>query len=63
MPPTRKYENEGGPGARTIIELLRAHSDRRKEDVSTFVDALVFNGLIAGTDAHAKSYSFLIGAT
>ena len=62
VPPTRKYENEGGPGARTIIELLRTHSDRREEDVSTFVDALIFNWLVAGTDAHAKNYSFLIGA-
>ena len=60
-PPTRKYENEGGPGARKIIELLRAYSGRREEDVSTFVDALIFNWLIAGTDAHAKNYSFLIG--
>ena len=61
-PPARKYENEGGPGARKIIELLRTYSDRREEDVSTFVDALIFNWLVAGTDAHAKNYSLLIGA-
>ena len=61
-PPARKYENEGGPGARKVIELLRTYSDRREEDVSTFVDALIFNWLIAGTDAHAKNYSLLIGA-
>ena len=62
VPPTRKYENEGGPGARKVIELLRTYSDRREEDVSTFVDALIFNWLVAGTDAHAKNYSLLIGA-
>src|SRR5262249_38669626 len=28
-----------------------------------FVDALIVNWLIAGTDAHAKNYSFLLGAT
>ena len=61
-PPARKYENEGGPGTRKVIELLRTYSDRREEDVSTFVDALIFNWLVAGTDAHAKNYSFLIGA-
>jgi len=60
--PTRKYENEGGPGAREIVELLRTFSGRPNEDVQRFVDALAFNWLIAGTDAHAKNYSLLIGA-
>ncbi|WP_420346548.1 type II toxin-antitoxin system HipA family toxin [Pelagibius sp.] len=59
--PTRKYENEGGPGPRAVIDLLREYSGAREEDVSTFVDALAFNWLIAGTDAHAKNYSVLIG--
>jgi len=60
--PTRKYENEGGPGARAAVELLRSASGRPQEDVQRFVDALAFNWLIAGTDAHAKNYSLLIGA-
>ncbi len=62
VPPMRKYENEGGPGARAAIELLRAHSGARDDDIATFADALAFNWLIAGTDAHAKNYSILIGA-
>ncbi|HEX7124790.1 MAG TPA: type II toxin-antitoxin system HipA family toxin [Thermodesulfobacteriota bacterium] len=62
LPPTKKYENEGGPGARDIAGLLRLHSRSRDEDVATFVDALAFNWLIAGTDAHAKNYSLLIGS-
>ncbi len=62
VPPIRKYENEGGPGAVEIVDLLRAASSARVDDVATFVDALVFNWLIAGTDAHAKNYSVLIGA-
>jgi serine/threonine-protein kinase HipA len=33
----------------------------REDDVSTFIDALIFNWLIGGTDAHAKNYSLLIG--
>ena len=29
--------------------------------VNNFVDALAFNWLIGGTDAHAKNYSMLLG--
>jgi serine/threonine-protein kinase HipA len=32
------------------------------EDVRTFIDAIAYNWLIGGTDAHAKNYSILIGA-
>ena len=60
--PTRKYENEGGPNGRAAVELLRNSSARPQEDVDRFVDALAFNWLIAGIDAHAKNYSLLIGA-
>ena len=60
--PANKYESDGGPGARAIVSLLRDNSLRMVEDVAAFVDALAFNWLIAGTDAHAKNYSLLIGA-
>jgi len=46
--PTRKYESDGGPGARTIVELLREQSSNPEEDVQSFVDANIFNWLIAG---------------
>lgn len=62
VPPTRKYENEGGPGVRDVVELLRTHSGERDEDIFTFVDALALSWLTAGTDAHAKNYSLLIGS-
>jgi serine/threonine-protein kinase HipA len=62
VPPERKYENEGGPGAIAIADLLRNTSTATIEDVAAFADALIFNWLIAGTDAHAKNYSLLIGA-
>ena len=58
--PTKKYQNEGGPSPPDIIELLRTYSTDRESDVDTFVDALGFNWLIAGTDAHAKNYSLLL---
>ena len=62
IPPSRKYENEGGPGAAAVVSILRQHSRAPEEDVATFVDALVYNWLIAGTNGHAKNYSFLLGA-
>jgi serine/threonine-protein kinase HipA len=59
--PTRKYENEGGPGVRRIVELLQQNSSAADEDVQTFLDAIAFNWLIAGTDGHAKNYALLLG--
>lgn len=61
VPPTRKYENEGGPSARKIAELIRAQSSSPADDLDAFIEAIAFNWLIAGTDAHAKNYSILIG--
>jgi serine/threonine-protein kinase HipA len=58
--PMKKYQNEGGPTPEKIVELLRAASSDRETDVQTFITALGFNWLIAGTDAHAKNYSLLI---
>jgi len=58
--PTKKYQNEGGPTAASVVELLRTYSTDRESDVDTFVGALCFNWLIAGTDAHAKNYSLLL---
>lgn len=60
IPPTSKYQNEGGPSPADVIELLRTYSTDRVADVDTFVDALGFNWFIAGTDAHAKNYSLLL---
>lgn len=60
--PTSKYQSEGGPRPADVTDLLRRHSSRPHEDVETFVDALVFNWLIGGTDAHAKNYSLLHGS-
>jgi serine/threonine-protein kinase HipA len=59
--PTRKYENDGGPGIQRIVALLREQSSSPEEDVQSFLNAIAFNWLIAGTDAHAKNYSLLLG--
>lgn len=60
--PANKYENEGGPGVREVVGVLRTHSTSPDEDVRTFLDALALNWLIGGTDAHAKNFSLLLGA-
>lgn len=62
VPPSRKYQNEGGPGPKDIARLLRAAMPPRVADeaIWRFLDALAWNWLIAGTDAHAKNYSLLL---
>jgi len=62
VPPDTKYQAEGGPSPEQIIALLRdavAPPAAAEAEVARFADALVFNWLIAGTDAHAKNYSVL----
>ncbi len=60
--PERKYQNEGGPGPRDVARLLRYIMPPPAADdaVLRFLDALAWNWLIAGTDAHAKNYSLLL---
>jgi serine/threonine-protein kinase HipA len=62
--PENKYQNAGGPSPEKIIERLRLLTPNRTDaerDVRRFVDALIFNWLIGGTDAHGKNYGLLIG--
>jgi serine/threonine-protein kinase HipA len=60
--PERKYQSEGGPGPREVARLLRSVMPPPAADdaVLRFLDALAWNWLIAGTDAHAKNYSLLL---
>jgi serine/threonine-protein kinase HipA len=62
--PSRKYQNEGGPSASDVARLLRSAMAPRVADdaIWRFLDALAWNWLIAGTDAHAKNYSLLLAA-
>ncbi len=60
--PNSKYERDGGPTAERIARLLEKHIFPRHAseiDKRRFVDALLFNWLIGGTDAHAKNYCLL----
>ena len=63
LPPTKKYQNEGGPGCVELGEAIRTHSGEPGDDAWTFARAIILNWIIGGTDAHAKNFSMLIGAT
>lgn len=63
LPPTRKYQNEGGPGCAELSEAIRTHSGVPGDDAWTFACAIMLNWIIGGTDAHAKNFSMLIGAS
>ena len=58
--PGKKYQSDGGPTPADIARAIRAHSADPDGDAERFFDALVYNWVIAGTDAHAKNYSFLL---
>lgn len=57
--PTRKYENEGGPGIADVISLLQDASTKPDEDIARFIRATALNWVLAATDAHAKNYALL----
>lgn len=58
-PPTRKYQNEGGPGIAAIARLLRG-SDRPLEDLVTLYKAQILFWLLGATDGHAKNFSIFL---
>ncbi len=60
--PLQKYQSEGGPSPSNITKLFRnvmSTYDANKEALR-FADYLIWNWIIAGTDAHAKNYSLLL---
>ena len=62
--PERKYQNQGGPEPGDVVRLMREVMPVRAvgDAVWRFFDALAWNWLIVGTDAHAKNYSLLLAA-
>lgn len=59
VPPTRKYQSEGGPGIRQILQFLKS-SDQPGEDQLLFLKAQIFFWLLAATDGHAKNFSIFL---
>lgn len=58
--PAVKYEKEGGPTVADCAELIRRHFSAPARDITAFLDALLFNFVIANHDAHSKNYSLLL---
>ncbi len=59
IPSDRKYQSEGGPGVRDVVELLRDATAVPAQALPRLWEALVFNWLIGNCDAHGKNYSLL----
>ncbi|HEV8036505.1 type II toxin-antitoxin system HipA family toxin [Yoonia sp.] len=57
--PTRKYQNEGGPGIVEICDLLQG-SDEPLRDRANFFKANILFWLIGATDGHAKNFSIAL---
>jgi serine/threonine-protein kinase HipA len=60
-PPSRKYQNQGGPGMADILNLLKG-GDTPAEDQKTFLKAQILFWLIGATDGHAKNFSIFLGS-
>ena len=58
--PAVKYESEGGPSVADCADLIRRHCSAPARDITAFLDALLFNFVIANHDAHSKNYSLLL---
>lgn len=59
IPPTNKYEGEGGPGITQIANLLAGSDDPLADRLAFFKAQLLF-WLIGATDGHAKNFSIFL---
>jgi serine/threonine-protein kinase HipA len=56
LPPTLKYEADGGPGIQQIMEIL-SHAEQSDLDRRNFFKTQIVFWLLAATDGHAKNFS------
>ena len=61
IPPTRKYQSDGGPNLVEILTLLEG-GDTPLEDQAKVFKAQIFFWLIGATDGHAKNFSVYLGS-
>lgn len=59
VPPSLKYQNEGGPGMIGVLGLLKG-SDTPIDDQDIFLKAQLVFWLMGATDAHAKNFSVFL---
>ena len=60
LPPSSKYESDGGPGIVEIMDLLR--QSESTTDRATFFKTQILFWMLAATDGHAKNFSVHIEA-
>jgi len=60
VPPSAKYQSDGGPGMVDILNLLKG-SDGPMEGQRTLIKAQLLFWLIGATDGHAKNFSIFLG--
>lgn len=60
IPPSRKYQNDGGAGMVEILKFLKG-SDHPAEDQKAFLKAQIIFWLIGAIDGHAKNFSIYLG--
>ncbi len=59
VPPASKYEADGGPGIKAILDLLLGAQDAAADRLTFFKAQLVF-WLLCATDGHGKNFSLAI---
>jgi len=59
LPPTAKYEADGGPGIDAIFQVLEG-STMREQDRRVFFQAQLLFWMLCATDGHAKNFSLFI---
>ena len=58
-PPTRKYQNQGGPKLADILNLLESGDIPTKDQMTVLKSQILF-WLIGATDGHAKNFSIYL---
>ena len=59
VPPSRKYQSDGGPGMADMLEFLKG-SDDPPYDQLIFLKAQIVFWLLAAIDGHAKNFSIFL---
>jgi len=59
LPPSRKYESDGGPGIRRIMDILRGSEHATTDRENFFLAQLLF-WIMGATDGHAKNFSLTL---
>jgi serine/threonine-protein kinase HipA len=59
VPPSQKYQSDGGPSIPACTELLRG-SNTPTEDQTAFFRAQILFWLLGATDGHAKNFSLFL---